>query len=126
MPDPEVMEAVKRKEKIVGLVDAVVEEAAAFLSATSATLFILDKEHEILWARRRGAPGTPNAGALQDLKIELKHRGAVSDADAGRGGGRGTFDAVHARLRCGRACRRSGPGCGQEVKRKGSRQWFHR
>ncbi|CAM9687569.1 unnamed protein product [Ectocarpus fasciculatus] len=80
MPDPEVMEAVKRKEKIVGLVDAVVEEAAAFLSATSATLFILDKEHEILWARRRGAPGTPNAGALQDLKIELKHRGAVSDA----------------------------------------------
>ncbi|CAB1097596.1 unnamed protein product [Ectocarpus sp. CCAP 1310/34] len=80
MPDPEVMEAVKRKEKIVGLVDAVVEEAAAFLSATSATLFILDREHEILWARRRGAPGTPNAGALQDLKIELAHRGAVSDA----------------------------------------------
>ncbi|CAM9561884.1 unnamed protein product [Hapterophycus canaliculatus] len=80
MPDPEVTEAVKRKEKVVGLVDAVVEEAAAFLSATSATLFILDREEGILWARRRGLPGTPNAGALQDLKVDLSQRGAVSDA----------------------------------------------
>eukprot|EP00903_Cladosiphon_okamuranus_P015540 g14346.t1 len=80
MPDSEVMEAVKRKEKVVGLIDAVVEEAAAFLSATSATLFILDRENGVLWARRKGLPGTPNAGALQDLKIELGHRGAVSDA----------------------------------------------
>eukprot|EP00752_Nemacystus_decipiens_P010140 g9036.t1 len=80
MPDSEVMEAVKRKEKVVGLIEAVVEEAAAFLSATSATLFILDRENGVLWARRRGLPGTPNAGALQDLKIELDHRGAVSDA----------------------------------------------
>lgn len=51
--------------QVVGLVDAVVEEAAAFLSATSATLFILDREDGILWARRRGLPGTPDAGALQ-------------------------------------------------------------
>lgn len=51
--------------QVVGLVDAVVEEAAAFLSATSATLYILDKEDGILWARRRGLPGTPDAGALQ-------------------------------------------------------------
>lgn len=50
---------------MVGLIDAVVEEAAAFLSATSATLFILDRENGVLWARRRGLPGTPNAGALQ-------------------------------------------------------------
>lgn len=42
-----------------------VEEAAAFLSATSATLFILDRENGMLWARRRGLPGTPDAGALQ-------------------------------------------------------------
>lgn len=51
--------------QVVGLIDAVVEEAAAFLSATSATLFILDRENGVLWARRRGLPGTPNAGALQ-------------------------------------------------------------
>lgn len=51
--------------QVVGLIDAVVEEAAAFLSATSATLYILDRENGILWARRRGLPGTPDAGALQ-------------------------------------------------------------
>lgn len=53
---------------MVGLVDAVVEEAASFLSAASATLFILDKEKGTLWARRREPPGTPNADAVQVAK----------------------------------------------------------
>lgn len=51
--------------QMVGLIDSVVEEAASFLSATSATLFILDRESGMLWARRRGLPGTPNADAVQ-------------------------------------------------------------
>lgn len=50
---------------MAGLIDAVVEEAAAFLSASSATLFILDRENDTLWARRRGQPGTPNADDVQ-------------------------------------------------------------
>lgn len=51
--------------QVVGLIDAVVKEAASFLSATSATLFILDRETGTLWARRRGLPGTPNADHMQ-------------------------------------------------------------
>lgn len=51
--------------QVVGLIDAVVKEAASFLSATSATLFILDRETGTLWARERGLPGTPNADHVQ-------------------------------------------------------------
>lgn len=47
------------------LIDTVVDEAAAFLSATRATLFILDAEKGTLWARHRALPGTPNAGDVQ-------------------------------------------------------------
>jgi len=64
----------------VGLIDAVVEEAASFLSATSATLFILDRENEVLWARRKGLPGTPNAGALQVGRDEIKRKNTSLDA----------------------------------------------
>lgn len=80
MPAADGVEAVKRKEKMVGLIDAVVKEAASFLSATSATLFILDRETGTLWARRRGLPGTPNADHMQEMKLDLNDRGPVSGA----------------------------------------------
>lgn len=50
--------------QIAGLIDAVVEEAASFLSATSATLFILERDSDVLWARRRGLPGAPDANGM--------------------------------------------------------------
>lgn len=51
--------------KIVGLIDAVVQEAASFLDAASATLYILDREKGALWARQLGQPGTQEADRVQ-------------------------------------------------------------
>ncbi|CAM9608701.1 unnamed protein product [Choristocarpus tenellus] len=65
MPASESIETIKRKEKIVNLIDTVMKEATSFLSASSVTLYILDEAEETLWARRQAHPGSENTDDVQ-------------------------------------------------------------
>ncbi|CAM9499185.1 unnamed protein product [Discosporangium mesarthrocarpum] len=76
MPSSDSLDTIKRKEKIVNLIDAVMKEATSFLSASSVTLFILDSVEGTLWARGQEHP----TGEAKDLKVYVADGSPVAVA----------------------------------------------
>lgn len=89
--------------------------------ASTAFLYVYQLPTSCLfWWKNRLSPHPPGPQDRARTSRGGVRRGTQRRGRERAGGGRRlrAFDAVHARVRRGRACRRSGPGRGEEVQRE--------